>query len=152
MFYKYAANIQENTHVEVWFQKSSKPTLSKLHFCKFLFNMPVIFSIKIYAKFGLFSNIFLTRSVFSSERIVPRVSEFYLFLFRLVLCERNFVKFCWIAFLSGGVEMLLELLCSFIFRKIFLQQKLVLFRYLRQCNLESPPEKVFSKHFDFRAI
>ena len=32
MFWKYAPNLKENTHVEVWFQKSSKATLLKSHF------------------------------------------------------------------------------------------------------------------------
>ena len=37
------------------------------------------FSIRIRVKFGLFSNVFLTRSMFSSERAVLRLSELYLF-------------------------------------------------------------------------
>ena len=60
------------------------------------------FSIQIRVKFGLFSNIFLTRSMFSSERAVLRLPESSLFLFRVVPCERYFVTFCWIVFLQGG--------------------------------------------------
>ena len=60
------------------------------------------FSIQIRVKFGLFSNIFLTRSMFSSERAVLRLSELYLFLFRVVPCERYFLTFCCIVFLQGG--------------------------------------------------
>ena len=60
------------------------------------------FSIEIRVKFGLFSNIFLTRSMFSSERAVLRLPESSLFLFRVVPCERYFVTFCWIVFLQGG--------------------------------------------------
>ena len=32
VFWKYAANLQENTHAEVWFQKSYFATLLKSHF------------------------------------------------------------------------------------------------------------------------
>ena len=32
VFWKYAANVQENTHAEVWFQQSCFPTLLKSHF------------------------------------------------------------------------------------------------------------------------
>ena len=60
------------------------------------------FSIQVRVKFGLFSNIFLTRSMFSSERAVLRLPESSLFLFRVVPCERYFVTFCWIVFLQGG--------------------------------------------------
>ena len=49
-----------------------------------------------------FSNIFLTSSMFTSERAVIRLPKFSLFLFRLVPCERYFVTFCWIIFLQGG--------------------------------------------------
>ena len=60
------------------------------------------FWIEVFVKFGLFSNIFLTRSMFSSERAVLRLPESSLFLFRVVPCERYFVTFCWIVFLQGG--------------------------------------------------
>ena len=60
------------------------------------------FSIQIHVKFGFFSNIFLTISMFSSERPVLRLPELYLFLFRVVPCEQYFVTFCWIVFLQGG--------------------------------------------------
>ena len=59
-------------------------------------------SIQIRVKFGLFSNIFLTRWMFSSERAVLRLPEFYLFLFRVVPCERYFLMFCWTIFFQGG--------------------------------------------------
>ena len=39
MFWRYAANIQENTHVEEWFQWSSKATLLKSHFGCSLVNL-----------------------------------------------------------------------------------------------------------------
>ena len=52
---------------------------------------------QIRVKFELFSNIFLTRSIFSSERAVLRLPELYLFLFRVVPCERYFLTF-----LQGG--------------------------------------------------
>ena len=48
------------------------------------------FSIKMHVKFGLFSNIFLTRPVFSSERGVLRLPELYLFPLNVVPCERYF--------------------------------------------------------------
>ena len=32
VFWKYAANLQENTLAEVWFQESCKATLMKSHF------------------------------------------------------------------------------------------------------------------------
>ena len=51
---------------------------------------------------GLFSNIFLTRSMFSSERVVLYLPEFSLFLLRLIPCERYFLTLCWIVFLQGG--------------------------------------------------
>ena len=57
------------------------------------------FSIQIRVKFELFSNIFPTRSMFSSERASLRLPELYLFLFRVVPCERYFLTFCWIVFL-----------------------------------------------------
>ena len=60
------------------------------------------FSIQIRVKFGLFSNIFLTSSMFSSEWAALRIPESSLFLFRLVSCEWYFVNFCWIVFLQGG--------------------------------------------------
>ena len=60
------------------------------------------FSIQIRFKFGFFSNIFLTSSMFSSERAVLRLPAFSFFFFRLVPCERYFVRFCWIIFLQGG--------------------------------------------------
>ena len=60
------------------------------------------FSIQIRVKFGLFSNIFLTSSMFSSERAVLRLPEFPFFVFRLVPCEHYSVTFCWIAFSQGG--------------------------------------------------
>ena len=60
------------------------------------------FSIQIRVKLGLFSNIFLTKSMFSSERAVLCLPELYLFLFRVVPCEWYFVPFCWIVFLQGG--------------------------------------------------
>ena len=59
-------------------------------------------SIQIRVKFGLFSYMFLTRWMFSSERAVLRLPEFYLFLFRVVPCERYFLTFCWTIFLQGG--------------------------------------------------
>ena len=60
------------------------------------------FSIQICVKFELFSNIFLTSSMFSSDQVVLPLPEFSLFLFRLVPCGRYFVTFCWIVFLQGG--------------------------------------------------
>ena len=51
-------------------------------------------SIGIPVKFGLFSNIFLTRSMFSSEKAVLRLPELYLFLFRVIPYEQHFVTFC----------------------------------------------------------
>ena len=33
-FWKYAANLQENTHAEMWFQQSYKVTLLKSHFVR----------------------------------------------------------------------------------------------------------------------
>ena len=53
-----------------------------------------IFLIQIRVKFRLFSNIFLTSSMFYSEREVLSLPEFSLFPFRLLPCERYFVKFC----------------------------------------------------------
>ena len=165
------------------FRKSSKPTLMKSHFrmgvplkicctfaeqlfwrtpmgnyfCKFLFNMPAIFFNTNSCQIGLFSNIFLTRSMFSSERAVLRFSEFSLFLFRVIPCEEYFVTFCWIVFLKGGAWLnrcrnATWTVMQFFSRKIFLQQNHVLFRYLRHFNPESPLEKEFSNHFYFRAI
>ena len=60
------------------------------------------FSVQIRVKFRLFSNMFLTRSMFSSEREVLRLPELYLFLFRVAPCGRYFLTFCWIVFLQGG--------------------------------------------------
>ena len=51
---------------------------------------------------GTFSNIILTRSMFSSERVVLLHPEFSLFLFRLIPYERYFLTFCWTVFLQGG--------------------------------------------------
>ena len=51
---------------------------------------------------GTFSNIILTRSMFSSERAVLLHPDFSLFLFRLIPYERYFLTFCWIVFLQGG--------------------------------------------------
>ena len=45
---------------------------------------------------------FLIRSIFSSERAVIRLPEFYLFLFRLLPCDCYFLTFSWIVFLQGG--------------------------------------------------
>ena len=56
------------------------------------------FSIQICVKFRLFSDIFLTSSMFYSERAVLCLPEFSLFLFRLVPYERYFIKFCSIVF------------------------------------------------------
>ena len=64
------------------------------YFCKFSFNMPAIFSIQIRVKFELFSNIFLTSSMFSSEGAVLRLPEFSLFLLTLVPSEQYFITFC----------------------------------------------------------
>ena len=61
------------------------------------------FSIQIYVKFELFSNIFLTSSMFSSDWAVLCLPEFSLFLFRLIPCEQYFVTFCRIVFLQGAV-------------------------------------------------
>ena len=47
-------------------------------------------------------NIFLISSMFSSERAVPRLPEFSLFLFTLAPCEWAFLTFRWIVFLQGG--------------------------------------------------
>ena len=60
------------------------------------------FLIKIRVKFGLFSDIFLTSLMFSSEGAVLRLPEFSFFVFRLVPYEQYFVTFCLIAFLQGG--------------------------------------------------
>ena len=89
------------------------------------------FSVQIRVKFGFFSIIFLSSSMFSSERTILRLPKFYLFLFRLISYELHSVTFCWIVFLHGGAWLNrfrnpLELPCSFFFRKNFLQQKLVL--------------------------
>ena len=60
------------------------------------------FSRQIRVKFLLFCNIFLTSSVFYSERAVLLIPEFSLFLFKLVPCEPDFVTFYWIVYLQGG--------------------------------------------------
>ena len=60
------------------------------------------FWIEICVKFGLFSNIFLTRSMLSSERAVLGLLESSLFLFRVAPCKRYYVTFCWTVFLQGG--------------------------------------------------
>ena len=56
------------------------------------------FSIQIHLKFGLFSVIFLTRSMFSWEIAVLRLPGFYVFF----PMERYFVTFCWIMFFQSG--------------------------------------------------
>ena len=61
------------------------------------------FSVQSCVIFGLFSNIFLTALMSSSEQAVLLLPEFPLFLLRLVPCERCFVTFCWIDFLQGGL-------------------------------------------------
>ena len=43
--------------------------------------------------------------------------------------------------------MLLELLCSFSFEKLFCNKNSFIFWYLRHCNIESLPEKIFSSIF-----
>ena len=43
--------------------------------------------------------------------------------------------------------MLLELLCSFSFEKLFYSKNSFIFWYLRHCNIESLPEKIFSNIF-----
>ena len=43
--------------------------------------------------------------------------------------------------------MLLELLCSFSFEKLFYNKNWFIFWYLRHCNIESLPEKIFSNIF-----
>ena len=73
-----------------------------------------------------FFNIFQTRSMCSSERAVLRLPEFSLFLFRLVPSERYFLTFCWIVLWQGGAWLNRYRNDAWIFRNIFLQQKLVL--------------------------
>ena len=128
MFCKYAANIQENmwkcdfskvanqlywNHISTWvlsckFAAYLQNSCFDEHFwgttsANFYSTCLPYFSIQIRFKFRLFSNIFLTSSVFYSERAVLRLLEFSLFLFRLVPYGQYFVKFYWIVILQVGV-------------------------------------------------
>ena len=178
MFCKYAANIQEDTHPECDFWKVENQLYwnhtSAWVFCTFAAYLQKScfdehlwgttsasfystclpnFSLNVCVKFGCFLIYFwIDQCSLQKEQS---------FILQNLLCsysESFHVNgiLGWIVFLQGGAwlnrcQILLELLCSFFFRKIFLQQKLVLFRYLRHSKLESPSGKLFSKHFDFRA-
>ena len=107
------------------------------------------FSIEIRVKFRLFSNIFLTSSMFYSEWAVLRLPDFLCsfsdsFYLNGILWSFVELSFYLIKSLS---KCCLNSYVAFSFEKLSYDKNSFFFWYLKHCNIESLPEKIFSNIF-----
>ena len=170
MFCKYAANIQEDTHPECDFWKVENQLYwnhtSAWVFCTFAAYLQKScfdehlwgttsasfystclsnFWLNVCVKFGLFSNIFLNRSMFSSERAVLHLAESSLFLFRVVPYERYFALDCLFArwCLIKSSKCCLNYYVAFSFEKFFCDRNLFFLDIWDIVSLNLPQESYF---------